>query len=54
MGNGVFANPANQLKVVVGTGLQVQVLPGKAWINGYFYELSEASKQIALTRGDND
>lgn len=54
VGNGVFANPANQLKVVVGTGLQVQVLPGKAWINGYFYELSEASKQIALTRGDNN
>lgn len=37
IGNGVFANPANTLKVIAGSGLTVKVLPGWAWINGYWY-----------------
>lgn len=37
IGNGVFANPTNQLMVVPGTGLSVVVKPGYAFINGYWY-----------------
>lgn len=37
VGNGVFANPTNQLMVVPGTGLSVVVKPGYAFINGYWY-----------------
>lgn len=39
--NGVFLNPADQLKVVPKTGLTVTVKAGKAFIDGYWYELDE-------------
>lgn len=54
IGNGVFANPANQLKVVAGSGLDVYVKTGKAFINGYYYSLSEESKKLTIARGDNN
>ena len=53
IGNGVYANPANQLKVSAATGkMAVNVAVGKAWINGYFYELSESAKELTLKTGD--
>ena len=39
--DGVFVSPANQLKVVAGDGLNVVVKAGHAFIEGYWYELSE-------------
>ena len=41
VGNGVFLNPANQLKVVPKSGLVVTVKTGKAFIDGYWYNLEE-------------
>lgn len=41
IGNGVFANPSNNLQVQSGTGLNVIVNTGKAWINGYYYNNTE-------------
>lgn len=41
VGNGVFINPSNQLKVVPKTGLTVTVKAGKAFIDGYWYVLDE-------------
>lgn len=41
VGNGVFLNPANQLKVVPKSGLVVTVKAGKAFIDGYWYDLEE-------------
>ena len=38
IGNGVFPQPSNGLQVAAGVGMNVIVRPGKAWINGYFYE----------------
>lgn len=53
IGNGVYANPANQLKVSAANGkMAVNVNPGKAWINGYFYELSDAAKELTIATGD--
>lgn len=53
VGNGVYANPANQLKVSPASGkMAVGVSVGKAWINGYFYELSESPLELALSIGD--
>lgn len=53
IGNGVYANPANQLKVTPANGkMAVNVSVGKAWINGYFYELSESAKELAIATGD--
>lgn len=54
IGNGVFANPANQLKVVAGSGLDVYVNTGKAFINGYYYSLTEENKKLTIARGDNN
>lgn len=54
VGNGVFANPANQLKVVAGKGLDIYVNTGKAFINGYFYSLTEEAKKLTIVRGDNN
>ena len=36
--NGVFWASASNLKVTPGTGVNVSVAPGAAWINGYNYE----------------
>lgn len=39
--SGVYADPINQLKVVQKSGLTVTVKSGKAFIDGYYYELDE-------------
>lgn len=39
--SGVYADPVNQLKVVQKSGLTVTVKAGKAFIDGYYYELDE-------------
>lgn len=53
IGNGVYASPANQLKVSPANGkMAVNVAVGKAWINGYFYELSDSAKELAIATGD--
>lgn len=55
IGNGVYANPAKQLKVSPVAGqMAVSVAVGKAWINGYFYELSDNPMQLALSVGDSN
>lgn len=53
IGNGVYASPANQLKVSPANGkMAVNVAVGKAWINGYFYELSDSAKELVIATGD--
>ena len=37
IGNGVFASPTNQLKVVANSGMNVTLKAGWAFINGYWY-----------------
>lgn len=55
IGNGVYANPANQLKVSPANGkMAVNVAVGKAWINGYYYELTDTPKQLTLAVGDSN
>lgn len=54
VGNGVYANPANQLKVIAGKGLDIYVQTGKAFINGYYYSLTEEAKKLSISRGDNN
>ncbi|SDN79283.1 hypothetical protein [Acetanaerobacterium elongatum] len=41
IGNGIFPNPSTNLMVQAGTGMNISILPGKAWINGYFYQNTE-------------
>ena len=48
IGSGVFMNPVNQLQVVPKTGLTVTVKAGKAFVDGYWYELDE-DKDITLS-----
>lgn len=39
IGNGIFPNPSDNLRVVAnGDTMKVIVKAGKAWINGYYYE----------------
>ena len=53
IGNGVYADPANQLKVSAASGkMAVNVAVGKAWINGYFYELDESAKELTIATGN--
>lgn len=47
VGNGVFVSPANQLKVIAGTGLNVVVKAGWAFINGFWYH-NDSDYSIAL------
>lgn len=52
IGNGVYANPANNLQVVaVDNNMNVRVRAGRAWINGYFYENTD-ELQFTLTPAD--
>ncbi len=41
IGNGIFPNPSSNLMVQTDTGMNISILPGKAWINGYFYHNTE-------------
>lgn len=41
IGNGVFVDPADQLRVSAKNGLTVTVNAGSAFIDGYWYELDE-------------
>lgn len=41
IGDGVFANPTDGLKVSAQSGLKVTVKAGSAYIDGYYYELTE-------------
>lgn len=41
IGTGVFVNPTNNLQVVAKSGLTVTVKKGNAFIDGYWYELTE-------------
>lgn len=47
IGNGVFGSPTNQLKVIPGTGLNVIVTPGWAFINGTWYH-NDTEKVISV------
>ena len=56
IGNGVFANPVNQLKVVAATsGLKVILKEGWAFINGYWYH-NDADKELpfAVNSGNSN
>ena len=53
IGNGVYANPANSLQVTATTGLNLNVAVGKAFINGYYYELTDTPKTLTLNHGDS-
>lgn len=47
IGNGVFVSPLNQLKIVAGTGMDVKMLPGWAFIDGYWYH-NDSEKTITI------
>lgn len=54
IGNGIFGGKSNELMVQQKTAadMSVRVLPGQAWINGYWYENeSELSLSIDLADG---
>lgn len=42
IGNGIFANPSNNLQVISNTNdMNIIIKQGKAWVDGYFYENSD-------------
>lgn len=51
IGNGVFGSPADCLKAVPEGGMRVALLPGSAWINGYYY-VNTARLPLALDMAD--
>lgn len=51
IGNGVFPNPSTSLQVIASNDMTVQVMAGKAWINGYFY-LNTDNLNIKLDNAD--
>lgn len=51
IGNGILANPADNLRVEAKESMTVLVKPGRAWINGYFYWNTEAYL-LQLSVGD--
>lgn len=53
IGNGVFVDKSDSLMVQPSSGLNVSVQVGKAWINGYFYSLTEEPLTLTLSRGAN-
>jgi hypothetical protein len=51
IGNGVFPAPATGLQVQAAAGMNIIVKPGKAWINGYFYQNTD-NLQIPIGTAD--
>lgn len=53
IGNGVFPNPATGLQVIADNkSMNVIIKPGKAWINGYFYEnTDDLTLQVSVADG---
>ena len=52
IGNGIFPVPSTGLQVVAGSGMNVTVRAGKAWINGYFYHnTGDLTVQLATADG---
>lgn len=52
IGNGIFPVPSMGLQVVAGSGMNVTVRAGKAWINGYFYQnTGDLTVQLATADG---
>ena len=47
IGNGVFVSPTNQLKVSSGSGMNLVVAAGWAFIKGYWYH-NDADKTIVV------
>ena len=56
VGDGVYADPANNMQVTVGGGLSVSVLPGYCWIHGALGIVDEAESLAidATTKGRTD
>lgn len=56
VGDGVYANPANNMQVTAGGGLTVSVLPGYCWIHGALGIVDEAESLAvdATTKGRTD
>lgn len=48
IGTGVYPSPATNLQVTAGSGMNVVVSAGKAWLNGYFYQ-NTAALTLSLT-----
>lgn len=46
IGNGVFPNPSTNLQVVFANDMTVNLMVGKAWIDGYWYENTELKSFI--------
>jgi len=53
IGNGVFPQPSTGLQVIAGdVGTTVIIRPGRAWINGYFYDnTDELTIQLPIAHG---
>ena len=51
IGNGVFGSPSTNLQVTPGSGMNVSVSAGLAWINGYFY-VNNAGITLPLSTAD--
>ena len=50
--NGVFSTGGNLRAYCTGTDRKVRVLPGKAWINGYYYQLRGEELTLELAEAD--
>jgi hypothetical protein len=51
IGNGVFPVPSNGLQVIAGSGMNIIIRAGKAWINGYFY-VNDSELILPLSTAD--
>ena len=56
VGDGVYADPANNMQVTVGGGLSVSVLPGYCWVKGALGIVDEPETLTvdATTKGRTD
>ena len=52
IGNGVFPNPSTNTQVLSGSGMNVSVQQGKAWIDGYILYVDNP-QSLTLDTGDN-
>lgn len=51
VGNGVYANSADNLKIVPSDAMTIAVKAGRGWINGYYYE-NDSDLEFLLDNAD--
>ena len=54
IGNGIYPNPSTGMQVLANNGMNLQIQPGKCFINGYFGLVEEGGEIVSIEPADTN